>query len=120
MHTHKHNSHREQQECGPHQVAEILDSTGASLWKEVSCIKKSEDTSARAIIVEDLKRIEWLNEPTWLKQARTELSERLNLVFASDEENSPLSGSILQVLALIPALELFVHIRYDFCVANLL
>ena len=68
-------------------VAEILDTTDVSQWKHVSGINNTADIGTRAINIEELKRIEWLTAPAWLKRLESEWPEQVNLIFASDEEN---------------------------------
>ena len=86
-----HSSHRKQQVFVAHRVAEILDTTDVSQWKQLSGINNPADIGTRAINIEELKRIEWLTGPAWLKRPETEWPEQVNLVFASDEENIPAS-----------------------------
>ena len=69
-----HSSHRKQQVFVANRVAEILDTTDVSQWKqqyftvEISSINNPADIGTRAINVEELKRSEWLTGTAWLKQ----------------------------------------------------
>ena len=62
----------------------------------MSGINNPADIGTRAINVDELKRTEWLTGPAWLKQAKTEWLEQVNLVFAADEEKIPTSIFITQ------------------------
>ena len=79
-----HCSHRKQQVFVANRVAEILDTTDVSQWKHVSGINNPVDIGTRTI--EELKRNEWLTGQAWLKRLESERPERVNLIFASDEE----------------------------------
>ena len=91
-----HSSHRKQQVFVANRVAETLDTTDVSQWKQVSGINNPADIGTRAINIEELKEIEWLTEPTWLKQPESEWPEQVNLISASDEENMPSSAFMIQ------------------------
>ena len=77
-------------------VAEILDTTDVSQWKHVSGINNPADIGTRAIKIEEFERIEWLTRPVWLKRPKIEWPEQVNLIFASDEENTPSSIFMIQ------------------------
>ena len=77
-------------------VAEILDTTDVSQWKHVSGINNTADIGTRVINIEELKRSEWLNGPTWLKRPESKCPEQVNLIFASDEENITSSVFMIQ------------------------
>ena len=83
-----HSSHRKQQVFVANRVAEILDTTNVSQWSHVSGINNPADMGTRAI--DELKRSEWLTGPAWLKQRKNEWPEKVNLTFASDEQNDQL------------------------------
>ena len=87
-----HSSHRKQQVFVANRVPEILDTTNVSQWKHVSGINNPADIGTRAFSVEELKKSEWLTGPAWLKQPENEWPEQVNLVFAADEENIPMSA----------------------------
>ena len=53
-----HKSHRKQQVFVPNRVAEILDTTDVSQWKQVSGFNNPADIGTRAIKNEELKRSE--------------------------------------------------------------
>ena len=72
-------------------VAEILDTTNVSQWKHVSGISNPAGIGTREINIEELKGSEWLTGPAWLKRPQSKWPEQINLVFASDEKNIPLS-----------------------------
>ena len=86
-----HSFYRKQQVFVANRVAEILDTTDVSQWKHVSGINNPADIGTRAIKIEELKRIEWLTGPAWLKRPESEWPEQVNLIFTSDEENIPSS-----------------------------
>ena len=54
---------RVQEKLRANRVAEILDTTNVSQWKQVSGINKPAHIGTRAINIEDLKRNEWLTGP---------------------------------------------------------
>ena len=91
-----HSSHRKQQVFLANRVAEILDTTDVSQWKQVGGINNPADIGTRAINIEELKRSEWLTWPAWLKRPESEWPEQVNLIFASDEENIPSSVFMIQ------------------------
>ena len=91
-----HSSHRKQQVFAANRVAEILDTTDVSQWKHVSGIKNAADIGTRAINIEELKRIEWLAGPAWLKQPESEWPKQVSLIFVSDEERIPSSVFMIQ------------------------
>ena len=91
-----HSFHHKQQVFVANRVAEILDTTDVSQWTHVSGINNPADIGTRAINIEELKRSEWLTGPAWLKRPETEWPERVNLIFASDEENLPSSVFMIQ------------------------
>ena len=91
-----HNSYRKQQVFVANRVAEIFDTTDFLQWKHVSGISSQADIGTRAINVQELKRREWLTGPALLKRLESEWPEQVNLVFASDEENIPISVSMIQ------------------------
>ena len=78
-------------------MAEILDTTDVSQWKQVSGINNPADIGTRAINIEELKRSEWLTGLAWLKLPESEWPEQVNLIFASDEKNIP--SSVFMILA---------------------
>ena len=82
-----HSSHRKQQVFAANRVAEILDTTYVSQWNHVGGINNPADIGTRAINVDEFKRSEWLTGTAWLKQPESERSEKVNLTFASDEQN---------------------------------
>ena len=82
-----HSSHHKQQVFVAKRVAEILGTTDVSQWKHVSGINNPADIGARAINIEDLKKIEWLTRPAWLHGPESEWPTQVNLIFASAEEN---------------------------------
>ena len=63
----------------------------------MSGINNSADTGTRAIDIEELKRIDWLTGPAWLRRPESERPEQVNLIFASDEAN------ISSLVFMIPA-----------------
>ena len=91
-----HSCHRKQQVFVANRVAEILDKTDVSQWKHVSGINNPADIGTRAVNIEELKRIECLTGPAWLKRPESKWPEQVNLIFASDEENIPSSGFMIQ------------------------
>ena len=82
-----HSSQRKQPMFVANRVAEILDTTDVSQWKQVSGINNPADIGTSANNLEELKRSEWLTGPAWLKRPDCEWLEQVNLIFASDEEN---------------------------------
>ena len=86
-----HSFHRKQQVFAADRVAEILDTTDVSQWKHVSGINNPAKIGTRAMKIEELKRSELLTGPAWLKRPESEWPEQVNLIFASDEENSLIS-----------------------------
>ena len=92
-----HSSHRKQQVFVANRVAEILDTTDVSQWRHVSGINHPADIGTRAINIDELRRSEWFIRPAWLKRPKSEWSDQVNLVFASDEDNKPSSVFITQV-----------------------
>ena len=91
-----HSSHRKQQVFVAKRVAEILDTTDVSQWKHVSGINNPADNGTRAINIGKLEKSEWLTGPAWLKRPESEWPEQVNLIFASDEENTPSSVFMIQ------------------------
>ena len=85
-----HSSHCKQQVFVANRVAEILDTTNVSQWRLLSVVNNPADLGTRAINIEEL-RSELLIGPAWLKQPQSEWPEKVNLVFAPDEENIPSS-----------------------------
>ena len=53
--------------------------------------QQSSGFGARAVNIEEFKRSEWLTPPALLKLPENEWPERVNLIFASDEEKIPSS-----------------------------
>ena len=53
----------------------------------MSGISNPADTGTRAVTADELKKIEWLTGPTWLKLADNECPEQVSSSFASDEHN---------------------------------
>ena len=76
-----HSSHRKQQMFAANRVAQILDTTDVSQWNNVSDIDNPTDIGTSAINVDELKRIEWLTGPAWLKQPENEWPEQLTFTF---------------------------------------
>ena len=62
----------------------------------MSGINNPADIGTRAINIEELKRSELLTEPAWMNRPESEWPEQLNLIFASDEENTPSSVFMIQ------------------------
>ena len=84
-----HSSHRKQQVFVANRVIAILDTTDVSQWHHVSGINNPAHIETKVINVDQLKRSEWLTEPSWLKQPNNEWPEQMNLKFASDKQNEP-------------------------------
>ena len=82
-------SRRQQQVLVANRLAEILDKTDVSQWSHVCAINKPAEIGIRAINIEGFNRNEWLTGPAWLNRPKSERPERVNLGFASDEENIP-------------------------------
>ena len=74
---------------------EILDTTDVSQWKQVSCINNPADIGTRAINIEQLKQSEWLTGPAWLKGPKIERPEKVDIFFASVEQN--ILSSVLMI-----------------------
>ena len=60
-----HSSHCKQPVYFANQVAEILETTDVSQWKQKSGINNPADSGTGAINIEELKISDWLNKQAW-------------------------------------------------------
>ena len=62
----------------------------------MSGINNAAEMDTRAIDIELFKKRERLNGPIWLRRPESDWPEKMNLIFASDEENIPSSVFMIQ------------------------
>ena len=90
-----HSAHRKHQVLVANGVAEILESTDVTQWKQLSGINNPADIGTRKITMGDLQTSEWLIGPAWLNRPISEWPEQVPLIYATEEEDfSPAAVSV--------------------------
>ena len=74
-----------------------MDRNDSLQWQHVCVIKNTADTDNTVIIIEKIKRSDWLPRAARLKQPGSQFPEHVVLLFSSDEEYVSVSDSMIHV-----------------------